>query len=51
MAWHEDRNGVHHKGRPEHNTKEFNPGPPSKSRKKRSQGMIPGLHRTHPKKV
>jgi hypothetical protein len=45
MAWHSDGNGDHHRGRDGQNTLEFNPGPPSKSRKKKSQGAIPGLHR------
>lgn len=32
------------------NTMEFNPGPPTKSRKAKSKIMIPGLHRTHPRR-
>jgi hypothetical protein len=47
MAWHSDQNGDHHKDRMGHNTLEFNPGSPSTSRKKQSQGQVPVLHRIH----
>lgn len=56
MSWHEDRTEdgrqQFHRyiGTTDRERREFNPGPPTKSRKARSKIMIPGMHRTHPRR-
>ena len=53
MSWHKDKNEdgrtveFHNNG----TRLPFNSGPPSRSRKKRSQIKQPGMHRTHKRKL